>query len=908
MTIRNLDKLFAPQSVAVIGASERPARVGTVLLKNLIDGGFAGPIWPVNPKYRLLGGLPCFPAISALPAAPDLAVVSVPPEAVPQVIAELGAKGCKAAVVLTAGLGNNKTPDGRSLAQAMLDAARPHLLRVLGPNCVGQLIPGIKLNASFAHTSAEPGRLAFVSQSGALCTMVLDWARERGIGFSHFISLGDSADVDFGDVLDYLANDANTRAILLYIESVKHARKFISAARAAARTKPIVAVKSGRNARAAQAAASHTGALAGGDDVYTAALRRAGIVRVDGVEELFDAVETLAHMRKLPGERLAIITNGGGPGVMAVDKLIAYGGRLADLSPETLAALDAALPATWSHGNPVDVIGDAPAERYTAALDIVLADPNVDAVLAMYAPTAIVPPIEPAKAVVAAAAKTDKNLLACWSGGEAVQSARRAFAAANVPSYETPDAAARAFQHMIDYRRNQKNLMEIPAELPEDFIPDHAATRAVITAALSEGRSMLNEIEGKRILAAYGIPTVPTEKAETSQAAMSAARRLGFPVALKILSPDITHKSDVGGVALNLDDLAEVRAAAEGMLARVKRLKPDARIDGFTIQPMVRRARAHELIVGALTDPIFGPAIMFGQGGVGVEVIGDRAIALPPLNMHLANDLIERTKVSRLLSGYRDFPVVDRAELAQLLVRVAQLVSDHAEIKELDINPLYADDQGLVALDARMVVSPSSLHGPDHLAIRPYPTALEETIELRDGSRVLLRPIRPEDEPAHQDFLARVSPEDFRLRFFSPMRRLPHRELARFTQIDYEREMAFIATRPVSGGNGSETLGVVRAITDPDNIRAEFAVLVRSDMKGLGLGDALMRKIIAYCRQRGTAEIIGDILRENQAMRTLAAELGFQTLPVMGSDAIEVRLPLHPKPADGQRAVDGKIS
>jgi len=886
MTIRNLDKLFAPQSVAVIGASERPARVGTVVLRNLLQGGFAGPVWPVNPKYRMLEGIACYPTISALPGIPDLAVICVPPEAVPRSIAELGAKGCKAAVVLTAGLGK--------LSQTMLDAAKPHLLRILGPNCVGQLIPGIKLNASFAHTSAEPGRLAFVSQSGALCTIVLDWAREHGIGFSHFISLGDSADVDFGDVIDYLANDPNTRAILLYIESVKQARKFMSAARAAARSKPIVAVKSGRNARAAKAAASHTGALAGGDDVYTAALRRAGILRVDGVEELFDAVETLAHMRKLPGERLAIITNGGGPGVMAVDKLIHYGGTLADLAPETLAALDAVLPHTWSHGNPVDIVGDAPAERYAAALDIILRDEHVDAVLAMYAPTAIVPPLEPAKAVIAAAAKTDKNVLACWSGGEAVQAARRAFAVANVTSYETPDAAARAFSHMIDYRRNQKNLMQIPAELPEDFVPDLVTVRAVIQKALGEGRRMLNEIEGKRILAAYGIPTVPTEQAETPQAAMSAARRLGYPVALKILSPDITHKSDVGGVALNLDDVAEVRAAAEAMLARVKRLRPDAKIDGFSVQPMVRRARAHELIVGALTDPIFGPAIMFGQGGVGVEVIGDRAIALPPLNMHLANDLIENTKVSRLLSGYRDFPVVDRTALAALLVRVAQLIADHAEIQELDINPLYADDQGLVALDARLVIAPSQLTGHDRLAIRPYPQALEETAELRDGTPILLRPIRPEDEPAHQDFLARVSPEDFRLRFFSPMRALPHREMARFTQIDYEREIAFIATRPLPEG-GAETLGVVRAITDPDNQRAEFAVLVRSDLKGQGLGDLLMRKIIAYCKQRGTGEIIGDILRENQAMRSLAAELGFETIPVMGSDALEVRLPLLSK-------------
>lgn len=657
MTIRNLDKLFAPRTVAVIGASESPGKVGTVVLDNLIRGGFNGSIWPVNPKYRKLQGLPCFGRISVLPQAPDLAVICTPPDTVPDQIHALGAAGCRAAVVLTAGLSSSRQADGRSLQQAMLDAARPYLLRILGPNCVGMLVPGLRLNASFAHTSAEPGQLAFVSQSGALCTIVLDWAKQHGIGFSHFVSLGDSADVDFGDMLDYLAGDPQTRAILLYIRSVKQARKFISAARGAARNKPIVAVKSGRNARAALAAASHTGALAGGDDVYSAALQRAGILRVDGIEELFDAVETLGRSRRLPGERLAIITNGGGPGVMAVDKLIEYGGTLADLAPATIAELDQALPSTWSHGNPIDIIGDAPSQRYADAMRIVMADPNVDAVLVMHAPTAIVPSVEPARAVIEAAKGSPKNVLTCWSGGDAVQDARKAFAAAGLASYETPGAAIRAFAHMVDYRRNMQNLMETPDELPEDFLPDHAAVRHVIEIALAEKRNMLNEIEGKRILAAYGIPAVPTEAASTPRAAMAAAEKLGYPVAIKILSPDITHKSDVGGVALNLGAPSEVEAAAEAMLARVRELRPDARIDGFTIQPMIRRARAHELIVGALTDPIFGPAIMFGQGGVGVEVIGDRAIAMPPLNLHLANDLIDRTKVSRLLSGYRDFPL-----------------------------------------------------------------------------------------------------------------------------------------------------------------------------------------------------------------------------------------------------------
>jgi len=888
MTIRNLDKLLAPKSVAVIGATETPHKVGNVLLANIIQAGFAGPVWPVNPKYANLHGLPCYSSIDALPAAPDLAVVCVPPAAVAQTIAALGAKGGKAAVVLTAGLGDD--------TQKMLDAAKPHLLRILGPNCLGQQEPALKLNASFAHAAADPGPLAFVSQSGALCTIVLDWARQRGVGFSHFISLGESADVDFGDMLDFLASCPQTRAILLYIESVKQARKFMSAARAAARNKPIIAVKSGRNARAAQAAASHSGALAGSDDVYSAALRRAGILRVDGVEELFSAVETLTRMRRLPGERLAILTNGGGPGVMAVDKLVQYGGILADLSPASMAALDAVLPPTWSHGNPVDIIGDAPAERYGAALDILLRDDGVDAVLVMHAPTAIVPSLLPAQQVIAAAAKSGKNVITCWSGGPAVEAARQAFIAAKLPSYDTPDAAVRAFSHMVDFQRNQANLMQIPDELPEDFIPDLPAARAVIETALQQGRTILSEIEGKRLLAAYGIPTLPTEPAATPEEAVAVARRMGFPVALKIVSPGLSHKSEVGGVALNLEDEAELRQAAEAMLARARRLRPDASIDGFIVQQMQRRGAAHELIVGSLTDPIFGPAIMFGQGGVGMEVIGDRAVALPPLNMHLANDLIDQTRVSRLLFRYGDFPAVDRSQLAALLVRVSRMVADHAEVKELDIDPLYADERGLVALDTCVVLAPSKQHGPDRLAIRPYPSGLEEWVTLRDGERLLLRPIRPEDEPAHHELMQHVLPEDFRLRFFSPFRSLAHREMARFTQIDYEREMAFIATHPRDDGSpetrGPKTLGVVRAVTDPDNQEAEFAILVRSDLKGHGLGEILMRKIIAYCRQRGTVYLGGEILRENMAMRKLAAELGFETVNGSETDSIAVRLKL----------------
>lgn len=888
MSIRNLDKMFEPTSLAVIGASATPGRIGRVVLDNMRAAGFTGPLYAVNPKYRQIDGQTCYPNVAALPQAPDLAVICTAPPSVPGIIRALGEKGTRATLVITAGTANAETPDRAAFRQAILNAAQPFLMRVLGPNSIGLLVPRRHVNASFAHIGAIPGRLAFISQSGALCSIVLDWAQERGVGFSHFIALGDSVDVDFGDVIDYVAADPHTGGILLYIESITAARKFLSAVRGAARTKPIVAVKAGRNPRAAEAAASHSGAMAGGDEVYSAALQRAGVVRVDGVEELFSAVETLAHMRKLPGDRLAIVTNGGGPGVMAVDTLIARGGELAHLAPETLLALNRVLPPTWSHGNPVDIAGDADAARYTAALNAVLADPDVDAVLVMHAPTAVVEGGDTAQAVIAAARQSAKNLLACWPGGLAAMAARRSFTAAGVPNFETPEQAARAFAHMIAYRRNQKSLMETPAELPEDFTPDIATVRGIIDRALAAGRFRLTEMESKEVLAAYRIPTVPTEKVETPQEAMTAARRLGYPVVLKILSPDIDHKSDVGGVSLNLDDAAEVRQAADAMLARVKRLKPDARIEGFTVQSMLNLARAHELFVGALTDPIFGPAIVFGQGGVRVEAIDDRAVALPPLNMHLAEDLISRTRVNRLLFGFRDLPVVNRPALAALLVRVAQLVADHAELMELDINPLFADTQGLYALDARILLAPSHKSGPDRLAIRPYPKALEERVTLKTGEVLLLRPIRPEDEPAHYELFNHISPEDYRLRFFSPMRALPHREMARFTQIDYEREMAFVA-QPLEGGT---TYGVVRAVTDPDNRRAEFAILVRSDFKGHGLGEVLMKKIIGYCRQRGTAELVGDILRENQAMRALANELGFRIVPGDFSEVVEMRLDL----------------
>jgi len=873
VTVRNLEFLFRPRSIAVIGASDRPRSVGATVMRNVLDAGFEGPVWPVNPKYTAVAECAAYGRVADLPSAPDLAVICTPPATVPGLIAELGARGTRAAVVLTAGLGRERIADGRTLSAAMLDAARPYLLRVLGPNCVGLLVPGIKLNASFAHAQAQPGRIAFVAQSGALTTSMLDWARSSGVGFSHFISLGDSADVDFGDVLDYLGSDPDTRAILLYIESIKSARKFMSAARAAARNKPVIAVKAGRVSEGAKAAASHTGALAGADDVYEAALARAGILRVATTLELFDAAQTLARAKPLNGDRLAILTNGGGPGVMATDALIAGGGRLARISDGSMQELDRVLPAAWSHGNPVDIIGDAPVERYIGALKVLLDDPGSDALLFIHSPTAIVASEEIARACVPLIAHSRRNVFACWLGGDGMKPASAIFAASGVPIYATPEDAIRGFLQLANYRHRQELLMQTPPSVAEEFAPDTASARRVIDGVLAERRDLLTEPEAKEVLAAYGIPVVRTRIALDAEEAVVIAEQLGFPLALKILSPDISHKSDVGGVMLNLESSREVRVAAEAMLKRCAELRPGARMTGFTVQQMVRRGNAHEVIVGVATDPVFGPVILFGQGGTAVEVIGDKAVALPPLNMALARDLVGSTRITRLLAGYRDRPAAALDAIYLALVKISQLIADIPQIVELDINPLLANEKGVLALDARIRVLPATAPGTSRFAIRPYPAELEERIEF-GGRRVLVRPIRPEDEPQHREFLDRVAPEDIQLRFFNVKRVFVHSELARFAQIDYDREMAFIATSDGAAGR-RETLGVVRAISDPDGTLAEFAILVRSDLKGMGLGTLLLRKIVAYGRGRGIGRLTGEVLECNARMLALARDLGF---------------------------------
>lgn len=874
MSVRNLDAVFRPRSVALLGASRTAHSVGAVLAHNLLEGGFAGPIYFVNAKGGEVDGRRVYSSIQALPEPPDLAVVATPPDTVPGLIAELGARGARAAIVITAGFGELGA-QGLVLQQAMLDAAKPHVLRIVGPNCVGVLSPHARLNASFAHVTPKAGGLALLTQSGAMLTGILDWAQRRSLGFSHLVSLGGMADADTGDMLDYLAGDPKAEAVLCYLESVSSARKFMSAARRAARIKPVIVIKAGRHSEGARAAASHTGALAGADEVFDAAFRRAGLLRVRTIDELFDAAATLAQTRSLRGNRVAVLTNGGGLGVLAVDRCIDEGLPVATLNGQTMTALNAALPRTWSHGNPVDIIGDAPPERYRAAAAALMCDPNVDVLLALNCPVATADSAAAADAVIGAVLDAragiddPPNVFASWLGKAGGAVAQERLRAAGIPEYGSPESAVQAIGHLWTFQRNQRLLMETPsvrAEHPHD----RAAARSIVERAMASGRPWLSEIEAKSVLGAYGVPVVETVCAVTPEDAAAAAVKLNFPVALKILSPDITHKTDAGGVALNLKSAEAVKAAAEAMQLRVRAARPNARIEGFTVQQMAQRPGAQELICGIADDPVFGPVILFGQGGVAVEAVADKAIALPPLNPLLAADLISRTRVFRLLKGYRDRPAADIDAVAGVLLALQDLAADCPEIAELDINPLWADQNGVLALDARVRLAAPRAPGTSRFAIRPYPQDLVAPLRLRDGRVFGLRPIKPEDAGQIQSMIAGTDPRDIRMRFFTALRMLPDALVKRLTQIDYDREMAFVATDPEGRG-----AGIVRLSCDPDFDRAEYAIIVRSDLKGQGLGRALMERMLDYARSRYVREVFGDVLAENKAMRGLAQRLGF---------------------------------
>ena len=883
MSTYRLDKLFAPRSVALIGASPRPTSPGRAALRNLRGAGFKGPIHLINPHYDEIEGIRSVRSMDALAEAPDLIVIAAPPPAVPGIVAAAGEKGTAAAIIITAGLGHGPG----SLAECCDKAARAKGLRLVGPNCLGVLVPGANLNASFAASMPNPGDLALISQSGAIATGLVEWAATRAIGFSAIVSLGDGIDVDFGDLLDYFALDRATRAILLYVESIKDARKFMSAARAAARAKPVVVVKSGRHRLGAKAAMTHTGALAGADAVYDAAFRRAGLLRVIGLDELFAAAETLGQVKAFSGKRLAILTNGGGIGVLAVDRLADLGGVLAEISPATMQRLDAAMPPIWSHANPVDIAGDADAARYEAAFEALLDDPGNDAVLVMNVPTALASATEAAQAVVEVANRhrgrmvPPKPAFAVWVGGS--DAAAASFERARIPDYASESEAVGGFMHLVRYREALDALMATPPSLPADFSPDLIAARAVIEGALAAGDTWLDPVAATRLLGAYGIPVAPAFLArDPDEAAAIAAPMLkdGATVVAKILSPDIVHKSEVGGVRLNLTSALAVREAVAQILARARELMPQARITGVTIHPMILRPKARELIAGIADDPTFGPVIVFGRGGTAVEVINDKALALPPLDLTLARDLIARTRVSRILKAYRDVAAVDESAVALVLVKLAQLAADFPQVREVDLNPFLADENGLVAVDTRVAVAPldAARPGPSghpRFAIRPYPQQWERHLTLADGRAIFVRPVRPEDEPLYGPFFAGVTAQDLRLRFFAPVKEFTHAFIARLTQIDYARAMAFMAIEEASGA----LLGVVRLHANANHDAGEFAILVRSDLKGHGLGWLLMQLIIEYANAEGIGIIEGQILRENASMLAMCGELGFQIKP-----------------------------
>lgn len=895
MSFRYLQSLFNPRLIAVVGASSRPRRIGHVVMRNLLAGGFAGAIMPVNPRHEAIAGVLTYPDIAALPRTPDLAIICTPPQVIPDIIEQLGQRGTRAAIVMAGQLSSIPGADGRPLDVAILEAARRHGLRILGGSTLGVMVPQIGLNATFSQVNVQPGHIGFVSQSDAVGTMVLDWARPKKVGFSHFVSVGDGLDVDFGEVLDFLGSDPGTRAILLYIESIRDRRGFMAAARAAARNKPVIAIKAGRSPHnpllgIGDPLRLDVPGLVSSDDVYDAVLRRAGILRVDHMDELFGAVETLVRSRPMAGGRLVAVSNGGGAGIMAEDSLHLGGYEMPPLQEKTVARLRRFMPATWNGGNPIDIRVDAPPNRYEEVLKVLAEERDGDAVLLMHTPNALVSSIEIAQVAIKTVRALGGNLLTCWIGDESVATDRQLFVDSGIATFPTPAHATRAFLHMVNHRLVRESLIQVPPSSSSEFRPDVEAARRILQTVLAEGRSQLAEPEAKAILAAYGVPTVTTHLAADPGEAAAIAERIGLPVALTVMSRDIRHKWEVGGVALNLETPEAVAAAARGMIERVSKSRPDASISGFTVQRMVERGHARQLIVGMSTDPLFGPVIVFGEGGRALSLYRDMAVGLPPLNQPLALDLIGRTRAAALLGAHHHHPAADRQAVARALTLVSQLIVDLPEIVELDINPLFADEKGVLALDVHMRVSTAS-PDPHRLAIRPYPQGLEESATLRNGRQVLFRPIRPEDEPTHHIFLSRMTPEDIFFRFFHYITSMPHSEMARLTQIDYDRQMAFIASAIDQDGQ-AETLGVVRVVADPDNRTAEFSIIIRSDMKGQGLGSQLLRKMVDYATASGIQELCGEVIARNLPMLRLLERFGFRTEAGEEEGILRVSLPL----------------
>ncbi len=871
-----LHTLFNARSVAVFGASERPDSVAGILFRNLREAAYDGTVYPLNPKHETVFGERCYARAAELPAIPELALIATPAATVPSILDDCGQRGIRRAVVLSAGF-REVGAAGAALEETLKATARKHGIRFIGPNCLGIQRPAIGLNATFSQGATLTGDLALVSQSGAICTAMLDWAESNGIGFSSVISTGASADLDFGELLDYLAGDPETRGILLYIEGIRDARRFMSALRAAARFKPIIMVKVGRHEAGSRAAQSHTGALVGSDAVFDALVRRAGVVRVDTILQLFASARALSTHVRPSGNRLAIVTNGGGPGVMATDCAVELGVRMAELSPATVEALDAVLPDNWSRANPLDIIGDAGAERYRAAVAACLADDGVDGVLAVLTPQAMTRPTEAAEAVIDVARDANKPVLASWMGEAQVHAGRRLFKQAGVPYFTTPEPAVEVFSFLSAYYENQRQLLQTPDPLSQQAEPDVEGARLIVENALAHGRRLLNEVESKALLSAFRIPVAQTLIARDPMEAVLMAQQMGFPIAMKINSPDITHKSDVNGVRLGLASSQAVRAAYVDILAEAQRLRPDARLDGVAVEPMAMRPHAREVLLGVATDPVLGPVIAFGAGGVEVEAFQDRAVTLPPLNRYLAQDLIRRTRVATLLGAFRNRPPVDMAALENVLLRVSEMVCELPWLVEMDINPLLVDAAGALALDARIVVAPR-VPGADrygHMAIHPYPTHRVMRWQLPGGNDVTIRPIRPEDAELTQQFVRSLSEESRYFRFMDAVSELSPAMLARLTQIDYSREMALLALTRL--GDEEVELGVARYSTNPDGESCEFALVVGDAWQRQGLGHKLMSALMDAARAQGIKRMEGEVMPGNHAMLKLAQSLGFDS-------------------------------
>ena len=899
-----LDAIFAPQSVAVIGATEREGSVGRTLLRNLIANPFGGTVYPVNPKRPSVMGIKAYASIADVPDQVDLAIIITPAKTVPSLIDQCIAAGVKGAIIISAGF-KEVGAEGIELERRILQSARDGNLRLIGPNCLGVMNPLTGLNATFASSMARPGNVAFISQSGALCTAILDWSFREHVGFSAFVSIGSMLDVDWGDLIEYLGDDPHTHSIAIYMETIGDAQSFLSAAREVALRKPIIVIKAGRTEAAAQAAASHTGSLAGADDVLDAAFRRCGVLRVESIEDLFDMTEVLAKQPRSRGRRLTILTNAGGPGVLATDALIGGGGQLAELAPETIAALDAFLPAAWSRHNPVDILGDADPDRYAQAVKILMNDPNSDGLMAILTPQDMTDPTRTAETLKDAAMAADKPLLASWMGGAGVSSGEEILNKAKIFTLPYPDAAAQVFNYLWRYSYNLQGLYETPNSSAGSYAqePKRQVVADIIAEAHSTNRPLLTELESKQVLAAYGIPTVETRIATKLEEAVEIANEIGYPVALKLYSETITHKTDVGGVRLNLQNANEVRWAYLAIVASVAiatRHKPNKRsltedFLGVTVQPMINRD-GYELIIGSSIDPQFGPTLLFGMGGSLVEVFRDRALALPPLNTTLARRLMEQTQIFAALKGVRGRESIDLEALEQLLVRFSQLVVEQPWIREIEINPLLArpggqavsstTDSSLVALDARVVLHdaktpPTDLPRP---AIRPYPTRYISPWHLKDTTPVQVRPIRPEDEPAIVEFHAGISERSVYLRYFHMMKlsqRISHDRLSRICFIDYNREMALVVERQdglegEADGKPAEILGVGRLSKLHGRDLAEFALLVKDSAQNLGIGSELMRRLIEIAKDEKLERIQGEILPDNGAMRHICETFGFE--------------------------------